>query len=65
MQDADGSWPNDPILRIPLPSVIDPEKRHIWLLGSRGIGIVVADQHRTFTSAACVAALAGALSLLG
>lgn len=58
LQDADGGWPSDPIMRIPLPGDVDPDRRRRFrLLGS---GLVVRDQHRTFTSAACVAALARA-----
>ena len=59
LQDEDGGWPSHPIMRIPLPGDVEPDKRRRWRLGGRGI--VVRDQHRTFTSAACVAALAQAL----
>jgi squalene cyclase len=51
-QDADGGWPSHPILRIPPPGDVDPNTHR------RLRGIVVRDQHRTFTSAVCVAALA-------
>jgi squalene cyclase len=54
LQDEDGGWPSLPIMRIPLPGDRDPDRRRLV----RGRGIVVRDQHRTFTSAACVAALA-------
>jgi hypothetical protein len=64
MQDADGGWPSDPIMRIPLPGVIDPDRKRAWLLG-RAIGFEVADQHRTFTTAACVSALAAAGRFIG
>ena len=60
MQDRDGGWPSHPILRIPMPGRVNPDKRRLWLLGRRGAGIVISDQHRTFTSAACVSALAAA-----
>lgn len=60
MQDVDGGWRSHPILRIPMPGLLDPEKRLPWPLGSRGAGVVISDQHRTFTSAACVTALAAA-----
>jgi hypothetical protein len=60
MQDVDGGWPSHPILRIPMPGLVDPEKRRPWPLGSRGAAVVISDQHRTFTSAACVTALAAA-----
>jgi squalene cyclase len=59
MQDPDGGWPSVPIMRIPLPGVIDPGKKRVRLLG-RASGFEVADQHRTFTTAACISALAAA-----
>jgi squalene cyclase len=55
LQDEDGGWPSHPIMRIPLPGDKDPDR---WRLVRLGSGVVVPDQHRTFTSAACVAALA-------
>ena len=58
LQHGDGGWPSHPIMRIPLPGDVDPDRRR--RLVDLGRGIVVADQHRTFTSAACVAALARA-----
>jgi hypothetical protein len=59
LQDDDGGWPSHPILRIPLPGDVEPDRRRRWRLGGRGL--VVRDHHRTFTSAACLAALAQAL----
>lgn len=63
LQDEDGGWPSHPIMRIPLPGAVDPDRRRRWRLGGRGI--VVRDQHRTFTSAACIAALARAREATG
>lgn len=58
LQDADGGWPAHPIMRIPLPSDRDPDRpRRRWLV-RLGRGIVVQDQHRSFTTAVCIAALA-------
>jgi squalene-hopene/tetraprenyl-beta-curcumene cyclase len=56
LQSGDGGWPSHPIMRIPLPGDVDPDRRRrfVRLAG----GLVVRDQHRTFTTAACVAALA-------
>jgi squalene-hopene/tetraprenyl-beta-curcumene cyclase len=54
LQEDDGGWPSHPIMRIPLPGDTDPDRRRLVRIGH---GIVVRDQHRTFTSAACVAAL--------
>jgi squalene-hopene/tetraprenyl-beta-curcumene cyclase len=59
-QQEDGGWPSHPIMRIPHPGVRDPDGRRSRRLLRLGRGIVIADQHRTFTSAACVAALARA-----
>jgi hypothetical protein len=58
LQHGDGGWPSHPIMRIPLPGDADPDRRRRFV--DLGRGIVVQDQHRTFTSAACVAALARA-----
>lgn len=60
LQDEDGGWPSHPIMRIPLPGDTDPDRPRRFGLDRLGRGIVVRDQHRTFTSAACVAALARA-----
>jgi squalene-hopene/tetraprenyl-beta-curcumene cyclase len=57
LQQDDGGWPSHPIMRIPLPGDRHPG-RHRPRLPKLSGGIVVRDQHRTFTSAACVAALA-------
>jgi squalene cyclase len=58
LQEADGSWPSHPIMRIPVPPDRDPngeDRRRIVRFSG---GIEVGDQHRLFTTAACVAALA-------
>jgi squalene cyclase len=60
MQEADGGWPSHSIMRIPLPCDRDPNDERRWRLIRFSGGVVVADQHRTFTSAACMAALARA-----
>jgi squalene cyclase len=57
LQDDDGGWPAHDIMRIPLPGDAHPDRRRPRPFGR---GVVVRDQHRTFTSAACVAALAHA-----
>jgi squalene cyclase len=57
-QQADGGWPSEPIMRIPVPAETDPNREHRWRVVRFGGGIEVRDQHRLFTSAACVAALA-------
>jgi squalene-hopene/tetraprenyl-beta-curcumene cyclase len=62
LQEDDGGWPSHPIMRIPLPGDVDPDKRRLLRLGGPGRGVVVRDQHRTFTSAACVDALARAVA---
>lgn len=60
LQQEDGGWPSHPIMRIPLPGDSDPDHRGRWRPVRFDSGVVVSDQHRTFTSAACIAALARA-----
>jgi hypothetical protein len=55
LQDDDGGWPSHSIMRIPMPGDRDPDRRRVVQVGR---GMVVSDRNRTFTSAACVAALA-------
>lgn len=62
LQQADGGWPSHPALRIPLPADPRPAGDDGWRPVRFGSGIVVQDQHRIFTSATCVAALAQALA---
>jgi squalene-hopene/tetraprenyl-beta-curcumene cyclase len=59
LQADDGGWPVHPMMRIPLPGDAHPDRRRPRPFGR---GVVVRDQHRTFTSAACVAALAHAFA---
>ena len=65
LQQADGGWPSHPALRIPLPADPSCVGDDRWRLIRFDPGIVVQDQHRTFTSATCVAALARALRATG
>lgn len=58
LQESDGGWPSHPIMRIPLPADAHPNRRRRWPFSRLSRGIVVSDQHRTFTSAACLTALA-------
>jgi squalene-hopene/tetraprenyl-beta-curcumene cyclase len=58
LQQDDGGWPSEPIMRIPVPPDRDPNGEDRWRVIRFGGGIEVCDQHRLFTSAACVAALA-------
>jgi squalene cyclase len=55
LQEDDGGWASHPIMRIPTPGDAAPDR---WRPVRLGGGVVVQDEHRTFTSAACVAALA-------
>jgi len=61
LQQDDGGWPSHPALRIPVPADPSPAGDDRWRLIQFDAGIVVQDQHRTFTSATCVTALAHAL----
>ena len=58
LQHDDGGWPSRPELRIPPPAVRGPARGVGWRPIRVEGGMVVSDQHRTFTSATCVAALA-------
>jgi squalene cyclase len=58
LQEADGGWPSHPIMRIPPPNLAEPDSHESWRLDGLGTGVVVRDQHRTFTTAACIEALA-------
>jgi squalene-hopene/tetraprenyl-beta-curcumene cyclase len=62
LQQADGGWPSHPIMRIPPPGLAEPDRQESWRIDGLGTGVVVRDQHRTFTTAACVGALALASS---
>lgn len=65
LQQDDGGWPSHPILRIPLPGDANPGAGKRWRPIRFASGVVVKDQHRTFTTAACVDALARARQLAG
>jgi squalene-hopene/tetraprenyl-beta-curcumene cyclase len=58
LQDADGGWPSEPIMRIPPPGLAEPGDHRSWRLDGLGTGVVVRDQRRMFTTSACVGALA-------
>jgi squalene-hopene/tetraprenyl-beta-curcumene cyclase len=58
LQEADGGWPSHPIMRIPPPGLAEPDRHESWRVDGLGTGVIVRDQHRTFTTAACVGALA-------
>jgi hypothetical protein len=62
LQDVDGGWPSHPIMRIPPPGLAEPDSHDSWRLDGLGTGVVVRDQHRTFTTSVCVGALALARS---
>ncbi|MET8160794.1 prenyltransferase/squalene oxidase repeat-containing protein [Sphaerisporangium sp. NPDC005289] len=53
----DGSWPAEPILRVPRPGVIEPWRGVTWTESILGLDIVVPDWRRLFTGAAAVHAL--------
>jgi squalene cyclase len=56
-QNADGSWPTVPIMRIPPPMMKDPSEVESWFINQEGTGVIIADQERIFTSAAALWAL--------
>lgn len=57
LQLADGSWSSVPILRIPLPADTTDSDHRGWRPIRFEGGLEVADQHRVFTTATCIAAL--------
>jgi squalene cyclase len=50
-QEATGSWPVAPMLRIPFPMVEDPTTMDDWVASDFGTGVVVQDSAKLFTSA--------------
>jgi hypothetical protein len=58
LQQDDGGWPSHARLRIPVPPDASTSGEDRWRLVRFAPGIVAADQHRLFTTATCVAALA-------
>jgi squalene cyclase len=58
LQQPDGGWLSEPIMRIPPPHTHEPDSVSSWRPDALGTGVVVRDQHRLFTTAACVRALA-------
>jgi squalene cyclase len=58
MQLASGQWPTAPILRIPPPSIINPDRFRRWRTNELGTGVILSDPHGVFTTATVVAALA-------
>jgi sporulenol synthase len=63
LQRDDGSWPCGPIMRIPVPAQTHPEDDRRWQPIRFSGGFDVTDQHRLFTTAACVAALGSVASM--
>lgn len=51
-QRDDGSWPTVPILRIPDPRVVDPDREPEPVPALPGTAVVLADDRRVFTTAA-------------
>lgn len=58
LQKQDGSFAPAPILRIPPPSVPDPNLVADWRTDQEGTGVMVCDSERVFTTACVVDALA-------
>ncbi|GAO45408.1 prenyltransferase/squalene oxidase repeat-containing protein [Flavihumibacter petaseus] len=57
VQMRDGSWPSTPMLRIPVPMITEPEAITEWRENELGTGVILADQHRLFTSMSILQAL--------
>jgi len=57
-QFSDGSWKESHSLRIPHPSIINPEELSItWQQNNKGTNIVVKDYNRIFTTVNCLEGL--------
>jgi hypothetical protein len=63
-QQRNGSWPEEPILRIPPPTAATPDEISDWRVDELGTGVVIADQRSLFTSASVLWALAVAEAML-
>ena len=48
-QNIDGSWPRDVFLRIPPPTIIDPNVVKKWQGNQIGSGVILEDKERVFT----------------
>jgi hypothetical protein len=56
-QKRDGSWPSEPILRIPRPMVKQPDTETNWRENELGTGVIIKDDNRLFTTASVLSAL--------
>jgi squalene cyclase len=56
-QQRDGSWPSEPILRIPRPMVEQPETETNWRENELGTGVIIKDDNRLFTTASVLSSL--------
>jgi squalene-hopene/tetraprenyl-beta-curcumene cyclase len=56
-QARDGGWASTPMLMIPAPTARRRRLSATWRPGGLGSGVIVADQHRLFTSAAALMAI--------
>lgn len=58
LEQPDGGWPGHASMRIPPTGVAEPEGYQSWRVDGLGTGVIVRDQNRLFTTAACVSVLA-------
>jgi squalene cyclase len=58
LQHDDGGWSGHAWMRIPPPHVAEPDGHQSWHVDGLGTSVVVRDQHRLFTTSACVSTLA-------
>ncbi|MEU3572521.1 prenyltransferase/squalene oxidase repeat-containing protein [Kitasatospora sp. NPDC036755] len=56
-QRPDGSWPVEPILRVPRPQLTEPWEQTSWTESIAGLDIVAEDWRRLFTTATALRAL--------
>ena len=62
LQQPDGGWPGHASMRIPPADMAEPDGYASWRVDSLGTGVVIHDQHRLFTTAACISTLARAVA---
>lgn len=57
-QYTDGSWNESYSLRLPHPSVLNPnDEKIVWRKANKGTNIIVKDHNRIFTTVSCLTAL--------
>jgi len=64
MQLESGGWASYPVLRVPPPDTVEPDRHQAWRFNSLGTGVVIRDQNQLYCTATCLGALAKATRCL-